>query len=89
MCNRMEFRQWTRATVRGDVVAQVHRRVLALTCEVPKNELIMVEALTGATVLWSIKHGEREARLASNMNVTRCKARGRADGVVISDFDVG
>lgn len=84
----MEFRQWTRATVRGDVVAQVHRRVLALTCEVPKNELIVVEALTGASI-WSIKHGERQARLASNTIFTRCKAHGRADGVVISAFDVG
>ena len=62
--------------------------LLAFASEVAIGELITVKALMGTTVR-SIKHGEGEAREASDVDFIGGKARGDANGVVIGVFDVG
>ena len=61
--------------------------LLAFVSEVAIGELIAVEVLMGATVR-SIKDGEGKARGASDVDFIGGKARGGANGVVISVFNV-
>ena len=62
--------------------------LLAFASEVAIGELIAVEVLMGTTVR-SVKDGEGKAREASDVDFIGGKARGGANGVVISVFDVG
>ena len=62
--------------------------LLALASEVAIGELIAVEVLIRTTVR-SIKDGEGKAWEASDVKFIGGKARGGANGVVISVFDVG
>ena len=62
--------------------------LLTLASEVAIGELVAVEVLMGTT-LRSIKHGEGEAREASDVDFIGGKVRSGANGVVIGIFDVG
>ena len=62
--------------------------LLAFASEVATGELIAVDVLMGTTVR-SIEDGQEKAREASDVDFIGGKARGGANGVVISVFDVG
>ena len=62
--------------------------LFTLASEVAIGELVAVEVLMGTTVR-SVKDGEGKAREASDVDFTKGKARGGANGIVIGVFDVG
>ena len=75
----------------GEGVLFSHKFVgalLTLASEVAIGELVAVEVLMGTTVR-SVKDGEGKAREASDVDFIGGKARGGANGVVKSVFDVG
>ena len=61
--------------------------LLTLASEIAIGEMIAIDALMGTTVR-SVKDGKGKVREASDVDLIGGKARGCANGVVISIFDV-